>query len=340
MRRRYAGGGVKPGWIIIAVIAGIMMAAILGKDGQPPKEKAIIELEKQSEGQKEIGPVFINMYNHYDKVIENIELEEYVAGVVSAEMPISFGMEALKAQAVAARTLALKKSTANGRGCAKQKGADICSDSTHCQAWNGEEKRREKWGGAFNDNEARLKKAVEETAGLILEYEEQPIEVFYHSTAGGKTENSENVFSKALPYLVGVDSPGEESAPRYEGNVTVSSDKFVSNIKKAYPSAKISKSDIKEAIGAIVRFESGRVDTITIGGQKIEGTEIRSMFGLNSANFTISFNESGVVFSTKGFGHGVGMSQTGADHMAGQGVGFEEILKHYYTGVEIVKFGG
>ena len=178
--------------------------------------------------------------------------------------------------------------------------------------------------------------AVYETEGEYAAYKGEPIEALYHSSAGGRTEDAQNVFSAALPYLVGVDSPGEETAGKYAAEVTVSLGEFTNRVNKKWPAARLKKNRLGEQVKVVSRYDSGRVKELKLNKVTVSGRELRRLFDLNSANFTLSIGEK-VTIRTKGYGHGVGMSQYGARAMALEGAGYEEILKHYYTGVEIEK---
>lgn len=281
----------------------------------------------------DIKDVSISLYDASIEKTISLPLEEYVVGVVAAEMPASYEKEALKAQAVAARTYYYYKLKLGG--CNKT-GADICSLSNHCQAYANDDKLHEKWGDKYSGYYNKIKECVASTAGELITYEGEPIEVLYHSSSGGMTEDSQNVFSVARPYLKSVVSENEQSvSSNFYGSVTVSSEKFKTIIEKN--GGKISDAKkVSDSIGNIERFESGRVNTVTIGGREFSGKQVRGMFDLNSANFTISVSGSNVTFKTIGYGHGVGMSQTGADAMAKSGNTYKEILNHYYTGVSII----
>ena len=256
--------------------------------------------------EKPEGMLSISLYDRASGKTEELPLEEYLIGVVGAEMPASFPLEALKAQAVAARTYAVRHMTAfGGSGCS---GADICTDSGCCQSYRSPD----------------------------AAYKGEPIEALYHSSAGGRTEDAQNVFSAALPYLVGVDSPGEETAGKYAAEVRVSLGEFTNRVNKKWPAAKLKKNRLGEQVKVVSRYDSGRVKELKLNKITVSGRELRRLFDLNSANFTLSIGEK-VTIRTKGYGHGVGMSQYGARAMALEGAGYEEILKHYYTGVEIEK---
>lgn len=269
---------------------------------------------------------------YHDGSVQSMDLETYLVGVVAAEMPASFELEALKAQAVAARTYTLYKK--NHGGCGAHDGADICTDSSHCQAYLTETQMQERWGEDTDTYKQKIKTAVVSTAGEILLYGGEEIQVFYHACSGGQTENCENVYLEALPYLVSVTSDGEEDYSGFYGKVTVSPDEFADAMQRYSPSIEIDPNNIANQIGSISRFPSGRVESMRIGNETFTGREVRKVFSLNSTNFTIKVSGD-ITFSTLGFGHGVGMSQTGANAMADSGATYIEILKHYYTGVTI-----
>ena len=284
--------------------------------------------------EKPEGMLSISLYDRASGKTEEMPLEEYIIGVVGAEMPASFPLEALKAQAVAARTYAVRHMTAfGGSGCS---GADICTDSGCCQSYRSPEQLKKKFGGDARQYMDKLRQAVYETEGEYAAYKGEPIEALYHSSAGGRTEDAQNVFSAALPYLIGVDSPGEETAGKYAAEVRVSLGEFTNRVNKKWPAAKLKKNRLGEQVKVVSRYDSGRVKELKLNKITVSGRELRRLFDLNSANFTLSIGEK-VTIRTKGYGHGVGMSQYGARAMALEGAGYEEILKHYYTGVEIEK---
>ncbi len=280
------------------------------------------------------GPT-IRVYDADAESVFETPLETYLIGVVAGEVPMRFADETIKAQAVAARTYTLKKLTAFGGDPCGRGGADICTDSSHCQAYRTDGQLREGWGEGYEANLARLTSLIQATAGRAVTYEGEAIEAFFHSTSGGHTENSENAFSAALPYLRGVESPGEEAAPRFQGEKEFAKDDFVKKLNAEYKKAKLTAKKLEESIEILSRFESGRVNKIRIGGATVGGKDLRRLLGLDSANFIISFDKNSIIFSTKGFGHGVGMSQTGADYMARTGSTYEQIMAHYYTGTEL-----
>lgn len=268
-----------------------------------------------------------------------MNLEDYIVGVVAAEMPAEFEVEALKAQAVAARTYALSKEiSSGGKGCDLHPGSDICTDSKHCQAWISDDVMKSRWGNKYNVYHDKIVKAVNDTKGLVIVYDDVLIEPAYHAISGGETEDAKNVWKENLPYLTSVPSPGEETAQKFKTTVTVLSDEFVNRIKSRAPNAKINTKNLLGYIKNIKRTQAGHVLSLSIGGVDFTGNDIQDLFQLNSTNFSFSMKGNNVVINVIGYGHGVGMSQYGANAMAKDGKIFEDILKHYYTGVKIMKF--
>ena len=314
---------------VITVLAIILLALLFsGGSKETGAQQPLgidIRLSDGSEKSDLISQTIQFYHPQLNKVVP-LDLEDYVIGVVAAEMPASFESEALKAQAVAARTLAVYKMQHGG--C--NKGGDICGYSNHCQAWVSDEGMRDKWGDHYEANLTKIKNAVQSTAGEIIEYGGEPIQVLYHSTSGGMTEDVENVFANALPYLRAVTSEGEENTSHYESTQTISKENFY-KILKEYNN----KADETKEIRIVDTFESGRVDKITAGGILLTGKQMRTLYDLDSTLFTVTCSGNNVTFHTKGFGHGVGMSQTGANAMAKNGSDYLTILHHYYTDVEI-----
>ena len=262
-------------------------------------------------------------------------LNKYLIGVVGGEMPASFPLEALKAQAVAARTYALRRMAAyGGEGCGKG-GADICTDSACCQAYTPPEELENSFGKNSRRYMDKLIEAVYSTDGEVILYDGSPIEALYHSSAGGRTEDAQNVFSSALPYLVGVESPGEEGS-KYHGEQEYTPKEFAAAINKKWPDANLNRKKLQSQVKILSRYDSGQVESLKLGNVTVSGKELRKLLGLNSANFTIDISDT-VLIRTTGYGHGVGMSQYGARAMALEGATYLEILTHYYTGVDVEK---
>lgn len=280
-------------------------------------------------------------YGKYNKVkllhtktgeVEEIGLDEYLLGVVSSEMPANFENEALKSQAVVARTYTMYK-ILNG---SKHENADICDDSTCCQAWISKEDRINKWKEEErNSNWAKIENAVYSTKGKIITYDNKPINAFFHSNSGGTTDTATAVWGGTnYPYLQAVQTSGEDTYSQYNSEVTVTKEEFVSKIKEYHSDLEIDFS-LENQIEILEYTDGERVKNIKIGNLQLSGVEIRTIFGLKSAKFNIKIEGDEIKFTVIGYGHGVGMSQTGADSLAKQGKTYEEIIHHFYTGVEI-----
>lgn len=274
-----------------------------------------------------------------EKVVK-VDFEEYVCRVVASEMPANFEEEALKAQSVAARTYAMAKVLKYEENKPKNHPkAPVCS-TTHCQVYKTEKKliadHEEGWG---DEGWKKIQKACGETEGQLLYYEgELVMQPLFFSSSGGQTENSEDVFVGAYPYLVSVASPYEEKATHRDEEKSFDIKDFEKKIKAAYPDREIG-SISRESIKILSRTAGGRVDRIQVGkGEEgvLKGTEVRTALGLSSALFSLSFRgDREVVFTSSGSGHGVGMSQYGADGMAREGHDYKEILQHYYSGCQV-----
>ena len=265
--------------------------------------------------------------------VEELTLDTYLYGVVSSEMPASFEKEALKTQAVVARTYTIYKIQNNSQ---KHEGADICDNSACCQAWISKEDRLAKWEESTREEYwNKIVTAVEETKGKIITYEGKPINAFFHANSGGKTETTLNVWGgSGYPYLQTVATAGEEGYTQYQSEVICTKQEFTDKIKEKHSDFTIDFSQAN-CIQVLEYTDGDRVKTIQIGNLRLSGVEIRTIFGLRSANFTITIEGDNIKFSVLGYGHGVGMSQTGADSMAKAGSDYVEIIKHFYTGVEV-----
>ena len=289
--------------------------------------------EKTEEPDKEDGSrIMIDVWDEETGASE-MELEEYVFHVLAGEMPASYEPEALKAQAVAARTFALKQFFV-GTSC--KSGHTVCTSPNCCQAFADTEALKRSWGNKYETYCEKLRRAVEETRGEVMTSEGKLISALYHASSGGKTEDCEAVFAVALPYLVSVDSEGEEAFSEYSSDKSFAISDFCNMVNEAYPQAGLTDPSRQVAIWA--RTDSGRVKLVQLGGTVISGQQLRKLLNLRSTNFTFSFSQDSVTITCLGFGHGVGMSQCGADAMAKQGIGYKQILEHYYTGIELVDY--
>lgn len=268
-----------------------------------------------------------------DGELQEMDLNEYLWGVVAAEMPASFELEALKAQAVAARTYSLNKA---GQA-ANHPEADLCTDHTCCQAWISREKAQANWGDNAQTYTDKITRAVAETNGEVALYEGALISALYHSSSTDTTQDAVAVWGGNVPYLKSVPSPEGEEVPDYHSTVTYPSQECKDRILSAKPEA-VLEGDPANWFTNAVYSDGGSVLTIDLGGVTVSGHEARTIFDLRSASFTVETTPDSVTFSVTGYGHGVGMSQYGANAMAAEGKTYQEILQHYYTGITVESY--
>ena len=265
--------------------------------------------------------------------VETMTMEEYLRGVLRAEMPASFQQEALKAQAVAARTYTLYKMS-NGP-IANHPEADACDNIQCCQAFRAEEDAAADWGAMTLQYEEKIRAAVAETDGQAVLYQGKPALTVFHSSSAGATRDAAEVWSSSVPYLKSVATPeGEAQVPNYYSQAAFTPEEFKALFLARYPEADL-REEPSSWFSNIHQQETGAVTGLSVGGITLSGTELRTLLGLRSAAFTISFGDGRILFSTTGYGHGVGMSQYGANVMAEEGKNFQEILTWYYTGTTL-----
>ena len=315
------------------------------------KGAAVSADEAQGEKQDVVSRVYVNDYNdaaigekagQSDGAISfcaltngkptEYTMEEYLPGLIAAEMPAVFEEEALKAQAVAARTyiIGLIKS-----GNPKHPDCVVCDDSTCCAAFMTKAELKDSWGDSFDDYYDKICLAVDGTDGEYLVWNGEPIEAVFHSSSAGATEDSGAIW-ESRPYLVSVQSlETAKDVPGYKSTVKVSADDFRKTVLKAYPSASF-KGSPSSWLGECTNDSSGRVAEVYIGDAAVPGTGLRTMFALRSTAFSLVYSDGAFVFTATGYGHGVGMSQYGANVMAEGGRLYGEILSHYYPGTELI----
>ena len=325
--------------LIILFMIIIPIISIENKNNLEPNkyiQDEIISTETSEEISNNIyidGDEKIKVYRTLQNKIEEVDLEDYICGVVANEMQVSFEAEALKAQAIASRTYLVSKKINN---CPIANGSDIC-DSTHCQVYSSREELISKWGEENGEKYwNKIKSAVEDTKGMVLTYKgELVMYPLFFSTSSGATESAINSSFGDIPYLVSVESSGEEVAPKYTSKKEIALSDLVLAINSKYPTSGVNISNLSSKLQVMERSNAGGVIKLAVGNDEISGDDFRVIAGLNSTNFTYSINENTIVFECKGYGHGVGMSQWGANAMAKEGKSYDEILKHYYTGVNI-----
>ncbi len=310
--------------LIAAFLAGLVLPLALLLLQRPGEDLPEVESDALTTTQAQIrydAAVMLTVKNTAGN-LQQLPLDEYLVGVVLAEMPASFDAEALKAQAVVARTY-----TGRRMEHGKHDSAPVCMDSGCCQGYR-EPAAYLSEGGTEAALE-KVRRAVAETDGQVLTYDGELIDATYFSCSGGSTEDAVAVWGQDVPYLQAVESPGEENAPRYSDSVTMPAAEVA---EKLGISAAGKPSDW---FGEVTYTEGGGVDTMVIQGKTFRGTAIRSALGLRSTAFAVSTGGDDVTFTTRGFGHRVGMSQYGAQAMAEGGSSYEAILSHYYTGAEL-----
>ena len=313
--------------VLISAIVIIILPVALLKENITPSENTFIS--QTSTPQVTETADTLTVFRSVNQ--ENIEIEffEYVCGSVAAEMPLSYHEEALKAQAIACYTNALRLKNASESDA----NYHISDDSSIHQGYLNKEQRKEKWGEDFPKYESKLETIVKSVENLAIYYEDKLCVAAFHAICSGKTETAENIWGEKVPYLTCVKSSGDNLSPQYSSVVVFEKGEFIEIAKSLTKSNNIK--NLKNIIEIKEKSKSGTVLKVTLDKKTFTGDEIRKAFSLRSPVFTIETTEKNVTFNVTGYGHGVGMSQYGADFMARQGSSYEEILKHYYKGAEI-----
>ncbi len=310
--------------MVLSFLAGavlpLALAALFQKTPPIPEaeSESISPVQSVRETDPETVLTVVNRAGNY----QQMTLRDYLVGVVLAEMPADFEPEALKAQAVVARTYTRKRMEGSKHG-----EAAVCMDPGCCQGWRSGEDYLE--AGGREKSLDKVRSAVIDTDGLVLRWEGKLIDATYFSCSGGTTEDAVAVWGQDVPYLQSVESPGEEDAPRFTDSVSFSPAELAGKLGLS------ADGDPSGWFGAVTRTEGGGVDTLVIRGKTFTGTQLRSRLGLRSTAFEVTADRKAITFTTRGFGHRVGMSQYGAQAMAEAGSTYAEILSHYYTGTEL-----
>lgn len=282
--------------------------------------------ESQSQNNNEPSKAFTVLLEDTGETVK-LSKEEYLLGVLFAEISATANEEAIKAQVVASYTYACYKKNHQSTN-----DYDLTDSYSTCQGYMTEDAAKEKFGDKYDEYKKIFEDAIDAVDKYIITYDGEIICAFYHSLSAGKTESAENMFGQSLPYLVPVESVGDLLSPDYFSTVTVTAAEFKETLQAAGKTAV----DGAAVIGSSEKSESGTVLSITLLGNSLTGTEIRGLFSLNSANFDVAQDGDNIVFTVRGKGHGVGMSQYGANYMASLGSTFLEILSWYYPGCEMV----
>ena len=321
---------------LIFLIPSVVLFIRSGFTQPKSGERLSAEYKKQADEKLGSRPYKIKSYIVSADEVREFDLEEYLVGVVGAEMPASFPEEALKAQAVAARTFIISRVMADKGDVPEHKGAPVCTNPAHCKAWKSVDELTAAWGDNAKENLSKIEKAVKSTENEIAVYKGTPISAVYYSMSGGNTENAADVWGGDVPYLKSVSSSFDENAPNFNSSAEFTLDEFKEIVLKEAPEAVFGENPA-EWFSEPVLSEGGGVMSIKIGGIEFKGTKIRTMFSLRSHNFAVSTDGDKIVFNVKGYGHGVGLSQWGSKFLADSGKNYIDILKYYYTGIEVVK---
>ena len=286
--------------------------------------------------------ITIKVYMHEINQIVSMNLEDYVKGVVAAEMPAEFEGEALKAQAVAARTYAVKHMAIfGGTGSGEHPGADVTTDHKESQAWHNETKLKEKWGANYGKYWSKISLAVDQTQGLIITYQGEPINAVFHSTSGERTASAKEVWGFEYPYLQSVACSWDQLSPRYQDTKEISLAELEARLgTDAGIMAAAQSGGSADVVSLIDYTDSGRVNRVRIGSKTLTGLEVRQQLELRSTNFVVTAASDKLIFRTIGYGHGVGLCQYGANGQAKQKRDFRQILTYYYTGTAIKNIFG
>ncbi len=271
-----------------------------------------------------------------DGAVQTLSMADYLWRVVAAEMPASFEEEALKAQAAAARTYTVRRMEAE---TANHPQADVCANIGCCQAYITPREAMQNWGEKGEEYAGRIRAAVTGTDGMGALYGGEPIQAVFFSSAAGRTVDAAEVWGTETPYLTGVESPEGEEVPGYHTTAEIPLEEARRAILEAAPQADLSGPP-GEWFKAVAYNSAGGVESVEVGGVRMSGAALRGLFDLRSVNFTLAADERAVTFSVTGYGHGVGMSQYGANRLAQEGKSWEEILKWYYSGVTVGMLGG
>ncbi|WP_226376819.1 stage II sporulation protein D [Oceanobacillus halotolerans] len=309
---------------IILVIPTLIVTPFVSGDEQEDitVEKEMTEVALTADD----SPFSVAVMRNESEEVEDIPLENYVARVVASEMPAEFELEALKAQSLAARTYIINHMIHQGAGGNTE---DVyVTDTVKHQVYKDEAELRQQWGNDYHWKMNKINEAVVATKGEILTYDNTTITPAFFSTSNGYTENSEDYWESELPYLRSVESPWDEDSPKFL-------DQKVFTIEEVEQLLAIDLPDRENVSVEISRTESDRVHELTIAGNTFSGRDIREDLGLQSSDFTIEQKNNHLIFKTEGFGHGIGMSQYGANGMAKEGKDYREIVQYYYQGVEI-----
>ena len=301
-----------------------------------PQQTVIEETQEETEETEEVHFAEEKYYHVLDidtgEILE-ISVRDYLIGAVGAEMPVSFEEEALKAQAVAAHTYAERQAELSDRR-PELNGADFSDDASHYQAFYTKEELKKLYNNNFKEYYEKLESCVDAVLHEILIYQDEPIIAAFHAMSGGMTESAKNVWGSEIIYLQSVDSSTDRNAPQFEQEVSYTPEE-VREMLLASREGLFLGTDVEHWFGEPECSDAGTVMQIAVGTSIFTGQELRTIFSLRSAIFTVSYEDGKFIFTTKGYGHDVGMSQYGANAMAKDGADYQEILAYYYPETEL-----
>lgn len=307
-------------FILVLVMIPMLYYVIYRSDHvTPEQETKNLTIQSQQSLQVEPEEAMVTVFRVEKNEYHDLPLEEYLIGVVSGEMPASYELEALKAQAVAARTYTLNIMETES----------AIYDTVQHQVYMDQSQLKERWGNDFDQYYNKVKQAVDETKGETIEYNGERITPLYFSISNGYTENSEDYWENEIPYLKSVSSEWDKTAPKYEEVVEFD----LKTLRTKFNNSKLTKKDFM----ILSRTEGKKVDEVLIGDKVYSGREVRELLGLRSSDFSFEFKDNKMLITTRGYGHGVGMSQYGADQLAKMGKSYKEILQYYYQNINIIE---
>lgn len=319
--------------VTLTLVILLIPTLLVSMQSDPPAPAVSAHPDQEEESK-------IRIYLTKEKRVAEIPLESYIRGVVASEMPAYFHVEALKAQALAARTYVverlMKKDFSDMERWGNVAATAHVTDTIQHQVYSTDEQLRKQWGTDYEVNLAKIDLAVRATHGQIITYQDRPIYAAFFSTSNGRTENSEDYFTAKYPYLRSVESVWDKESPKYERVHTINISELTQRLEKYSGRPVALPASVGESLFKLLgKTEGNRISQVQIGDQKFSGREVREALQLASSDFSWNIKGNQVVITTRGYGHGVGMSQWGAHLMAQQGKKVTEIIQHYYHGVEV-----
>ncbi|MFC0525259.1 stage II sporulation protein D [Pontibacillus salicampi] len=308
--------------LIILVLPTLIVIPFIGSNAEQQAQPVVATPTESAQGNTlaDNPALMVSVLRSQTEEVDEVPLELYVARVVASEMPADFELEALKAQALAARTYIVQYLSNDD--------SSQVTDTVNHQVYKNDEELRVAWGTDYDWKMSKIEQAVSETKGEIITYQEKPITAAFFSTSNGYTENSEDYWPNKIPYLRSVESPWDAESPKYVDQQVFTKQQIEDKLEVAITSN-------QPALSNISKTDSERVSTVTIGGKSFTGREIREALALNSSDFSVKYKNEHIIFTTKGYGHGIGMSQYGANGMAQEGNSYQDIVAHYYKDVKI-----